>query len=627
MSLFGSLIKTALAKGASNVADSATPSLTQRVRAQLGGVVDKFKSTPSPTPEPKPISIPKTFVNETPAPSPVSDIDDLGFYSPIERLATKLAPKGTGEQYFGILAKGDGQGSRIREEMEDMGLDSWLLDKGKVNRDEVLNFIDENKLRYQNTTLNKKPLKKFEPGETEGDYYYKDYSLLGGKNYQENLMTLPSLAKTNPDLNPSFLSVRNENISQEGSYYSPHYEELGKNLAVTTRSQEFTTSFPPNKTVSVMEELQSDLHKVGKDEGYRESLSKEKNELLDELMFDERYDSYTNRVANDFKELNGPNSFPEEDGALYKPYYYETSERIDVDKLFNEGLLTATEAKERKAIYKKILEDPKNKDKIEELETLGKRLDKRDVAVAKIMGDYLEFGGVPDAPAKKSWMNQGIKIELARAIDTNKDYFAWTGGADQADRYGLRTPVKKVYYKKTGKDPKYKSFSLELYGADNQAIKEVNSRPFNYARYNMNEKDITSLLGKKVAKKIVDDEGVEVERAYRGFQKVLEVDDMEAGAVHGMKAFYDKDVKKRVETIIKKLDPNAKVEIITLNTRESTPDGEGIKVWGVKITDKMKNKPKGMSLYSIAGGGSALAASTNAALKSSDTKSKEPDAI
>ena len=44
MSLFGSLIKTALAKGASNVVDSATPNLTQRVRAQLGGVPAKAKS-------------------------------------------------------------------------------------------------------------------------------------------------------------------------------------------------------------------------------------------------------------------------------------------------------------------------------------------------------------------------------------------------------------------------------------------------------------------------------------------------------------------------------------------------------------------------------------------------------
>tara|TARA_R110000823_G_C15820593_1_gene489202 strand:- start:43 stop:933 length:891 start_codon:yes stop_codon:yes gene_type:complete len=44
MSLFGSLIKTALAKGARNVADSATPNLTQRVRAQLGGVPAKAKS-------------------------------------------------------------------------------------------------------------------------------------------------------------------------------------------------------------------------------------------------------------------------------------------------------------------------------------------------------------------------------------------------------------------------------------------------------------------------------------------------------------------------------------------------------------------------------------------------------
>ena len=44
MSLFGAAIKMSLAKGARNVADSATPTLTQRVRAQLGGVPAKAKS-------------------------------------------------------------------------------------------------------------------------------------------------------------------------------------------------------------------------------------------------------------------------------------------------------------------------------------------------------------------------------------------------------------------------------------------------------------------------------------------------------------------------------------------------------------------------------------------------------
>ena len=42
----------------------------------------------------------------------LDDVDDLGFYSPTERLATTLQPKGTGQQYLGILSKGDGKGSR-----------------------------------------------------------------------------------------------------------------------------------------------------------------------------------------------------------------------------------------------------------------------------------------------------------------------------------------------------------------------------------------------------------------------------------------------------------------------------------------------------------------------------------
>jgi len=69
-------------------------------------------------------------------------------------LAANLQPKGTGQQYLGILSKGDGQGSRIQEEMADMGLDTWLQSKGKVSRDEVLDYIGENRLRYGKTLLN-----------------------------------------------------------------------------------------------------------------------------------------------------------------------------------------------------------------------------------------------------------------------------------------------------------------------------------------------------------------------------------------------------------------------------------------------------------------------------------------
>ena len=83
----------------------------------------------------------------------LDDIDDLGFYSPTERLAANLQPKGTGQQYLGILSKGDGQGSRIQEEMADMGLDTWLQGKGKVSRDEVLDYIGENRLRYDKEVM------------------------------------------------------------------------------------------------------------------------------------------------------------------------------------------------------------------------------------------------------------------------------------------------------------------------------------------------------------------------------------------------------------------------------------------------------------------------------------------
>ena len=157
----------------------------------------------------------------------LDDVDDLGFYSPTERLAANLQPKGTGQQYLGILSKGDGQGSRIQEEMADMGLDTWLKSKGKVSRDEVLDYIGDNRLRYgkevlksgnpypyrtsdewQDAVMSAERRGDFDEAQriteawessegfgSAGDTRYQKYSQEGGTNYQEGLLTVPERNK------------------------------------------------------------------------------------------------------------------------------------------------------------------------------------------------------------------------------------------------------------------------------------------------------------------------------------------------------------------------------------------------------------------------------------------------
>lgn len=495
----------------------------------------------------------------------LDDVDELGFYSPTERLAATLQPKGTGQQYLGILAKGDGKGSRIQEEMQDMGLDTWLKSKGKVSRDEVLDYIGENRLRYGEEVLTSKNPYPYRTGDEwqnavmqanrrrdfdeverltsawessegygfAGDTKYQKYSQTGGTGYQENLLTVPDPERVKFDAlqaERDKLSRMNLMDNYEGSgksildriaeidkevgyefkgakqYNSPHYDPA--NIGLTTRTQSFNT--PQGDSVHLMDELQSDWHKEGGKKGYKG-------------------DTKINpTIEARLREL-------EAKGAR-------------------------TTAQERQEYY-----------------SLVDELSVRDA------DEYVGKRSVPNAPAKQSWINQGIKKEINQTIADGRDYFAWTGGDIQADRYDLSKHVDKIDYVRNQD------------GTFNVVPSQGGQTIYAVQLENATIEKVESTFGKDIAKQMADEE---IPVAY-GFPiaqtkiKTIAGQDLKVGG-EGMKSFYDKDVKKRTEKIIKRLDPNAKVEVIELDN--------GNKVWGVKITDKMRDKVKseGMPLYSIA---------------------------
>ena len=87
---------------------------------------------------------------------PQTDIDDTGLFSPTLRMlneSNKIPEKGTGQQFAKPLLRGDGQQSKIAEEMKDIGLDKFLLGQEKLTKKEVVDYVNENKIEYEETTL------------------------------------------------------------------------------------------------------------------------------------------------------------------------------------------------------------------------------------------------------------------------------------------------------------------------------------------------------------------------------------------------------------------------------------------------------------------------------------------
>ena len=503
---------------------------------------------------------PKTFTsglkrggNEKDVRGLLDDVDKLGFYSPTERLAANLQPKGTGQQYLGILSKGDGQGSRIQEEMQDMGLDTWLRSKGKVSRDEVLDYIRDNRLRY----------------DLVNDTEYPQYSQKGGTDYQENLLTVPidskgletykiddggvkyygvrNLEDLDASGNPRRVYVEdydimtntperalesaNKILGRNTNYQSSHYDQA--NIGLTTRTQSFNT--PDGNSVHLMDELQSDWHKEGKTQGYA-APPKTEAEIAS--------------LMKEFDELDSVYAVKHNQTPAWQANYDEGGEWGEQTRFYNT-----------------------------EQEALDAMRPQYEETIRR--GDDGEFTGtVPNAPAKQSWINQGIKKEINQTIADGKDYFAWTGGKQQIDRYeeAMRQNVDEIIYE-VGDDGKY-------------FVDVSKNNSLVYENSGLSIEEVEQIFGKDIAKQIKNNNG-EVASKLRPDARTLSGDDLAIGG-EGMKSFYDKDVKKRTEKIIKRLDPKAKVEVIELDN--------GNKVWGVKITDQMRDKVKGegMPLYSIA---------------------------
>lgn len=104
-----------------------------------------------------------------------SDIDELGFHSPLENAILKIQqPKGTGDQFLKQLEKTPGVKT---EELDVTGVKQYLLDHPTVTKQELLDHMANNRIKLEQKIL----------GEATGEgNTYDDYRLEGGDVYHDD---------------------------------------------------------------------------------------------------------------------------------------------------------------------------------------------------------------------------------------------------------------------------------------------------------------------------------------------------------------------------------------------------------------------------------------------------------
>jgi len=398
---------------------------------------------------------------------------------------------------------------------------------------------------------------------------FSQYTLAGGENYREVLLTLPN-ASTKFDPSKVGIERKQQSVTQASVILSYDGNKMGTfddkvqmkdgawkghpddywiglasrrfngdpSLGIAAQHDGFRSSHfdQPNilahvrlndrvdadgKKVLFVEEIQSDLHQQGRKKGYVDSekvseiqnkldkITKQKNELSDER------DPVTNRMVKEQE-------------------WHDLSR--EGEKLYDE------------------------------------------LVRAK--------GGVPNFPFKKSWHEMAFRRIAQMAAQEGYDSIAWTTGEQQNDRYDLSKQVKKINIVFDKKD--------QIKGAIVNAVQISDGTALN--KIINNEDDLADFIGKDAAKKLLNQEYQKGTGGNKGaWVKTLEGIDLKIGG-DGMKGFYDNILVKYANKFGKKF--GASVGETNFRNSKDLREASIEPVHSMDITPEMREAAdKGFDLF------------------------------
>lgn len=211
-------------------------------------------------------------------------VDNLGFYSATSKAVDNIAQeKGTGAQFLAQIQKTPGVKA---EELKWTGLDDFLKSKKSVTKTEVQDYLNANRVEVQEINLSNKTASH--SGELPK---FSKYTLPGGENYREVLLTLPAKDNVTREASQAPSGWGNtddgtggfvERGNTRSDYRSSHFDQPNvlAHLRVNDRVD------VDGKKVLFVEEIQSDWHQAGRKKGYTSDVNpavQEYNSILREI--------------------------------------------------------------------------------------------------------------------------------------------------------------------------------------------------------------------------------------------------------------------------------------------------------------------------------------------------------
>jgi hypothetical protein len=500
---------------------------------------------------------------------------DIGFYSAVENATINIQRKsGTGQSFLNDIMKGE---NVKPEEIKWIGLDDFLKNKKNVTKQEVQDYISNNKVdvREVKSTVIRPLLDNGARPVMEGDKgvflpKFGTYQLAGGENYRELLLTMPSkntgeldaaqkqadsLRKQTADLMADWKRISEEKPASDESkaayvkvtdsrrllneaektvsvikkesglqtYSSEHFNQ--PNILAHLRVNDRVDA--DGKKMLLIEEVQSDWHQAGRDVGYAKNVQNEINAIqkqMDEL--GNQRDPVTNRMTNE----------------------------------------------------KQWFELGKQKDEL-----------------------IKQSQGVPDAPFKDTWYQLALKRALQYASENGYERVGLTTGKQQIDRYSnaIRQNVDQISFYPFGTKG-----GTEVYAKkDNKVTFRGIIIDGKFIDGKAEGLTADKVLGKSMAKQIAEKK-----------DGVITGDNLSIGG-EGMKKYYDEAYPNFIDKYAKKW--NAKIGETKINPKGTAwkygldLKDTDIPVRYVDITPEMKaGVKKGQPLFAAAPIGAATGAAT-----------------
>ena len=564
-------------------------------------------------------------VGDLPTGAPTAPTSDIGFYSAVEQAALRIQRKqGTGQAMLNDILKGE---NVKQDEVKWIGLDDFLKGKKSVTREEVQQYIAENKVDVQEVTLGgKEQFDEQRLAQLESEYkalkqHPIDDPSFGEEKYDEmiRLMNIRDQSTTDGLYRLHDAAIRAaqraqaqgmdktaERYFREAELYNTRAEKLdleGQGMSSPPKYDRYTLPggenyreillTMPTQFERMSKPLESEIRALG--------LNQNLNDIsLRDLMNAGASADLQNRFEQAMRgsaEGSYHSNHWDEPNVLA---HIRVNDRVDADgkkMLLVEEVQSDWHQEGRNKGYrtKESLEDWYNKNKLENDPPFA-QLDSQQVSTIE-RNRNAGMGGdtaVPDAPMKDTWYQLALKRVLKYAADNGYERVGLTTGKTNADRYDLSKQVDEIVVPMVNEDGT-RSVRIEpTTGSDIKLMVAADGTVtgYNPASRQFDGKRLDEVVGKEMADKILS---AEAKTTFSGL-------DLQVGG-EGMRKYYDEIYPQFLAKYGKKWD--AKVGETTVKA------GGAETVRYIDITPQMRESvSKGQPLFTATGIGTGTGAAT-----------------